>query len=128
MTVKYLGNIQKQNQQQSQQNVPNAEYGLNKYRAGFNQCFSEVTRFPGLESETKTKLLHHLSASMNKIVSHPQPHPQSPPLQPIYQSQGPKEDIRPVQVHILPNSLQVPNNRPVEISQVIPVSLKKGIF
>lgn len=59
---------------------------LGKYRAGFNECMNEVTRFlstcEGVNTEVRTRLLGHLSSCLGQIVAmnYQQPPPSSQPL------------------------------------------------
>lgn len=88
MTVKHLESLHKQQAAISTL--------TDKYRAGFSECASEVTRFPGLEPHTRKRLLQHLNNCLNS-----QP--------PMVASLGPNQDIQSriapsqnLQVHILP--------------------------
>lgn len=46
---------------------------LSKYRAGFNECMNEVTRFlstsEGVNAEVRSRLLNHLSSCMGQMMS-----------------------------------------------------------
>ena len=46
---------------------------MSKYRAGFNECMNEVTRFlstsEGVNAEVRSRLLGHLSSCMSQILS-----------------------------------------------------------
>lgn len=46
---------------------------LSKYRAGFNECMNEVTRFlstsEGVNTEVRSRLLSHLSSCMSQMMS-----------------------------------------------------------
>nr|XP_060622681.1 transcription factor HES-1 [Anolis sagrei ordinatus] len=69
---------------------------LGKYRAGFNECVNEVTRFlstcEGVNAEVRTRLLGHLAGCMSQISAirfpaasqqqQPQPLPSAPGSQP----------------------------------------------
>ncbi|CAG9860520.1 unnamed protein product [Phyllotreta striolata] len=80
MTVKHLQNLQRQ---QAVMSATTDSASLNKFRAGFSECASEVGRFPGLDPIVRRKLLQHLATCL---------------------SQGSKIHESPqVQVHILPN-------------------------
>lgn len=83
MTVKYLENLQRQQSALSQASDPNI---INKFKAGFSECANEVNRFPGLETQTKRRLLQHLSNCLSGVKS------EIPQLQPAMQ-----------QVNILPS-------------------------
>lgn len=46
---------------------------ISKYRAGFNECMNEVTRFlstsEGVNTEVRSRLLNHLSSCMGQMMS-----------------------------------------------------------
>lgn len=88
MTVKHLQNLQRQ--QQTMSNVTDPAV-MNKFRAGFTECATEVGRFPGLEPGVKRKLLQHLANCLSRTTK-PQEVPQ-------------------VQVHILPNPHRSPEQQ-----------------
>lgn len=88
MTVKHLQNLQRQ--QQTMSNVTDPAV-VNKFRAGFAECATEVGRFPGLEPIVKRKLLQHLANCLSR-TNKPQEVPQ-------------------VQVHILPNPHRSPEQQ-----------------
>ncbi|KAL0158262.1 hypothetical protein M9458_046338, partial [Cirrhinus mrigala] len=54
---------------------------LSKYRAGFNECMNEVTRFlstcEGVNTEVRSRLLNHLSGCLGQMMAmnYPQPAP-----------------------------------------------------
>ncbi|KAL3268419.1 hypothetical protein HHI36_007532 [Cryptolaemus montrouzieri] len=81
MTVKHLQNLQRQQIAMSAATDPAV---INKFRAGFSECATEVGRFPGLEPTVRRRLLQHLANCLN-------------------QNQKPQE-VAQVQVHILPNT------------------------
>ncbi|KAM6402522.1 transcription factor HES-4 isoform 2-T2 [Rhynochetos jubatus] len=64
---------------------------LGKYRAGFNECMNEVTRFlstcEGVNTDVRTRLLSHLSACLGQIVAMNYPPP--PSGQPAHLPQQP---------------------------------------
>ncbi|KAM9341922.1 hairy-related 9 isoform 2-T2 [Pholidichthys leucotaenia] len=69
MTVKHLRNLQR-----VQMSALSADASvLSKYRAGFNECMNEVTRFlstsEGVNSEVRSRLLSHLSSCMSQLMS-----------------------------------------------------------
>ncbi|KAJ8972568.1 hypothetical protein NQ317_017918, partial [Molorchus minor] len=81
MTVKHLQNLQRQQVAMSAVADPAV---INKFRAGFNECATEVGRFPGLDPIVKRRLLQYLANCLN---------------------QGSKsQEVPQVQVHILPNN------------------------
>lgn len=63
---------------------------LSKYRAGFNECMNEVTRFlstsEGVNAEVRSRLLNHLSGCMGQMIgmNYPQHGQQQPPSQPLH--------------------------------------------
>uniref|UniRef100_A0A8C5TKU1 Hes family bHLH transcription factor 4 n=1 Tax=Malurus cyaneus samueli TaxID=2593467 RepID=A0A8C5TKU1_9PASS len=95
MTVKHLRNLQRAQMTAALSADPTV---LGKYRAGFNECMNEVTRFlstcEGVNTDVRTRLLSHLSACLGQIVAmnyppprHRQPPP--PPAQPAHLAQQP---------------------------------------
>ncbi|XP_068189395.1 hairy-related 9 isoform X1 [Antennarius striatus] len=70
MTVKHLRNLQRV--QMSAALSADATV-LSKYRAGFNECMNEVTRFlstsEGVNTEVRSRLLNHLSSCMGQMMS-----------------------------------------------------------
>nr|XP_020474746.1 transcription factor HES-4-B-like isoform X2 [Monopterus albus] len=69
MTVKHLRNLQR-----VQMSALSADATvLSKYRAGFNECMNEVTRFlstsEGVNTEVRSRLLNHLSSCMSQMMS-----------------------------------------------------------
>ncbi|CAG07532.1 unnamed protein product, partial [Tetraodon nigroviridis] len=70
MTVKHLRNLQRV--QMSAALSADATV-LSKYRAGFNECMNEVTRFlstsEGVNAEVRSRLLNHLSSCMGQMMS-----------------------------------------------------------
>ncbi|TWW56540.1 hairy-related 9 isoform X2 [Takifugu rubripes] len=69
MTVKHLRNLQR-----VQMSALSADVTvLSKYRAGFNECMNEVTRFlstsEGVNTEVRSRLLSHLSSCMGQMMS-----------------------------------------------------------
>ncbi|XP_061590978.1 hairy-related 9 isoform X2 [Cololabis saira] len=89
MTVKHLRNLQR-----VQMSALSADATvLSKYRAGFNECMNEVTRFlstsEGVNAEVRSRLLNHLSSCMGQIMSMNYPQQQSPSQQAHLQGQQP---------------------------------------
>ncbi|XP_072282433.1 transcription factor HES-4 [Pyxicephalus adspersus] len=82
MTVKHLRNLQRVQMTAALSADPSV---LGKYRAGFNECMNEVTRFlstcEGVNTDVRTRLLGHLSSCLGQIVAmnYQQP-PSSQPL------------------------------------------------
>ncbi|NXX26433.1 HES1 factor, partial [Nicator chloris] len=92
MTVKHLRNLQRAQMTAALSADPTV---LGKYRAGFNECMNEVTRFlstcEGVNADVRTRLLSHLSACLGQIVAmnYPPPPPPPPPAQPAHLAQQP---------------------------------------
>ncbi|NXA94191.1 HES1 factor, partial [Melanocharis versteri] len=108
MTVKHLRNLQRAQMTEDRVEAPYRQPGsgpgaglsadptvLGKYRAGFNECMNEVTRFlstcEGVNADVRTRLLSHLSACLGQIVAmnYPPPPPPPPPAQPAHLAQQP---------------------------------------
>ncbi|NWV91879.1 HES1 factor, partial [Machaerirhynchus nigripectus] len=91
MTVKHLRNLQRAQMTAALSADPTV---LGKYRAGFNECMNEVTRFlstcEGVNTDVRTRLLSHLSACLGQIVAmnYPPP-PPPPPAPPAHLAQQP---------------------------------------
>nr|XP_047923717.1 LOW QUALITY PROTEIN: transcription factor HES-4 [Anser cygnoides] len=90
MTVKHLRNLQRAQMTAALSADPTV---LGKYRAGFNECMNEVTRFlstcEGVNADVRTRLLGHLSACLGQIVAmnYPPPPPPPPAGQPAHLAQ-----------------------------------------
>uniref|UniRef100_A0A3Q2D7R5 Hairy-related 9 n=1 Tax=Cyprinodon variegatus TaxID=28743 RepID=A0A3Q2D7R5_CYPVA len=86
MTVKHLRNLQRM--QMSAALSADATV-MSKYRAGFNECMNEVTRFlstsEGVNAEVRSRLLGHLSSCMGQMMS--VNYPQQAPSQPAHLAQ-----------------------------------------
>ncbi|XP_060930757.1 hairy-related 9 isoform X2 [Limanda limanda] len=85
MTVKHLRNMQR-----VQMSALSADATvLSKYRAGFNECTNEVTRFlstsEGVNTEVRSRLLNHLSSCMGQMMS--MTYPQQVPSQQAHLAQ-----------------------------------------
>ncbi|XP_061457594.1 transcription factor HES-4 isoform X2 [Rhineura floridana] len=80
MTVKHLRNLQRVQMTAALSADPTV---LGKYRAGFNECMNEVTRFlstcEGVNTEVRSRLLGHLSTCLGQIVAMNYPAPPPPP-------------------------------------------------
>lgn len=57
---------------------------LNKFRAGFSECVTEVSRFSGLDPTVRRRLLQHLTNCINQNQK--------------------SQEVAQVQLHILPNN------------------------
>ncbi|TSN03429.1 Transcription factor HES-4-B [Bagarius yarrelli] len=70
MTVKHLRNLQRV-QMTAAMTTDTAV--LSKYRAGFSECMSEVTRFlstcEGVNTEVRSRLLNHLSGCLGQMMA-----------------------------------------------------------
>ncbi|KAM8927936.1 transcription factor HES-4 isoform 2-T2 [Pelodytes ibericus] len=83
MTVKHLRNLQRVQITAALTADPSV---LGKYRAGFNECMNEVTRFlstcEGVNTDVRTRLLGHLSGCLSQIVA--MNYQQQPSNQPLH--------------------------------------------
>lgn len=77
MTVKHLESMQRHNVALS---AATESTVANKFKAGFTECTNEVSRFPGLESNVRNRLMQHLGTYFNKesVISSPKS-PSTPP-------------------------------------------------
>uniref|UniRef100_A0A3B1IZ39 Hairy-related 9 n=1 Tax=Astyanax mexicanus TaxID=7994 RepID=A0A3B1IZ39_ASTMX len=70
MTVKHLRNMQRV---QMTAAMSTDAAVMSKYRAGFNECVNEVTRFlstcEGVSTEVRSRLLGHLSACLAQVLA-----------------------------------------------------------
>jgi len=102
MTVKHLRNLQR-----AQMTALSADSTvLSKYRAGFNECMNEVTRFlstsEGVNTEVRSRLLNHLSGCMGQMIA--MNYPQQAASQPAHLSQ--------------PLHVQLPSTLPINSAQM----------
>lgn len=86
MTVKHLQSMQRQ---QAAISVVTDPTVVSKFRAGFSECASEVSRFPGLDPVVKRRLLQHLANCLNQGKQ---------------ETQQQQQHQQQVQVHILPTT------------------------
>ncbi|NXH40458.1 HES1 factor, partial [Dicaeum eximium] len=90
MTVKHLRNLQRAQMSAALSADPTV---LGKYRAGFNECMNEVTRFlstcEGVNADVRTRLLSHLSACLGQLVAMNFPPPPAQPAHLAQQQQQP---------------------------------------
>ncbi|XP_013395724.1 transcription factor HES-1 [Lingula anatina] len=86
MTVKHLRTVQRQQMTAAVANDPSV---LSKYRAGFNECAGEVSRYlrsiDGLEEDVRLRLLNHLATCTQRVNQQnenvpPPPKACSPPM------------------------------------------------
>ncbi|XP_056124064.1 hairy-related 9 [Rhinichthys klamathensis goyatoka] len=89
MTVKHLRNLQRVQMTAALSADTNV---LGKYRAGFNECMNEVTRFlstcEGVNTEVRSRLLNHLSGCLGQMMAmnygQPAPSQQAHLAQPLH--------------------------------------------
>ncbi|KAJ8676149.1 hypothetical protein QAD02_011935 [Eretmocerus hayati] len=106
MTVKHLESMQRQQVALASATDPTV---LNKFRAGFTECASEVGKFPGLEASTKRRLMAHLASCLSSAdgtVTHHTTTNQS--------AQSAQQTTTQLQVHILP---QVDSSSTIQVQQ-----------
>lgn len=111
MTVKHLESLQRQQVALASATDPNV---LNKFRAGFTECASEVGRFPGLEASVKRRLMAHLATCLG-AADGAGAGPQAGGQQSLQSAQTTTTQL---QVHILPQ---------VDASSTIQVQQSNGI-
>ncbi|XP_055535432.1 protein hairy [Wyeomyia smithii] len=111
MAVKHLQNLQRQQNAMSQATDPNV---MNKFKAGFNECFQEVSRFPDMDPMTRRRLVAHLNNCINGV-----------------KADFPKPRQPSVQVHILPSPPSSPEQDHLSQShpsQINAVQTGNGVF
>ncbi|NXR38135.1 HES1 factor, partial [Zosterops hypoxanthus] len=107
MTVKHLRNLQRAQMTAALSADPTV---LGKYRAGFNECMNEVTRFlstcEGVNADVRTRLLSHLSACLGQMVAmnYPPGPPPPPPAQPAHLAQHQHQQQQQQQVALPPGT------------------------
>lgn len=111
LTVKHLENLQRQQLAMSLATDPNV---LNKFRAGYAECASEVNKFPGLDASVKRRLLAHLTSCLSTTETSAN-NAQTTTQQPVQ----PAPPTTQLQVHILPQ---------VDTTPRIQVQQSNGIF
>ena len=90
---------------------------IGKYRAGYNECANEVSRYlsavEGMDADTRCRLLSHLAGCMPAEQKPQQqaPQPSQPLTQPIQ-----------VQIPIIPNVLSVSSNGSVQTPTLLTAS------
>lgn len=99
MTVKHLRNLQRAQMSAALSSDPTV---LGKYRAGFNECMNEVTRFlstcEGVTADVRARLLSHLSACLGQMVAMNFPPPPPPPPAAAPCKLSPAEALSPAKV------------------------------
>lgn len=113
LTVKHLENLQRQQVALAAATDPSI---LNKFRAGYTECASEVGRFPGLDASVKRRLMSHLATCLGPVETG------NGNGQTTTTTQQPVQPALPttqLQVHILPQ---------VDATSRIQVQQSNGIF
>ncbi|XP_071555415.1 protein hairy [Temnothorax nylanderi] len=64
LTVKHLETLQRQQVAMAAAADPSI---LNKFRAGYTECASEVGKFPGLEASVRRRLMSHLASCLGPV-------------------------------------------------------------
>lgn len=64
LTVKHLETLQRQQVAMAAAADPTV---LNKFRAGYTECASEVGKFPGLEASVRRRLMAHLASCLGPV-------------------------------------------------------------
>ncbi|XP_033642402.1 transcription factor HES-1-like [Asterias rubens] len=118
MTVKYLRNMQRQHMSAAMTNDPNL---LNRYRLGYSECISEVSRFLNNGSETpnvevQTNLIGHLANCCS-----PQGTPAKQQQQQPQQAQSPPQQ----QQVTYAQSQTAPQNVPAAIAAAVTQSAQQ---
>ncbi|XP_064642532.1 transcription factor HES-4-B-like [Lineus longissimus] len=138
MTVKHLKAMHRQQMSVAMANDPSV---VSKYRAGFNECAKEVTRYlntiSGVEPEVRAHLLGHLanclqgqSVHQQQSMTHQSMQPlriQIPPVS-MGQQQQPRELLQPATAVSSPSTFLVPSPDLSKIGtvQLIPGALPSG--
>ncbi|XP_023651607.2 transcription factor HES-4-B-like isoform X2 [Paramormyrops kingsleyae] len=112
MTVKHLRNLHRVQMTALTGDITT----LSKYRAGFNECMNEVSRFlstcDGVNTEVKSRLLNHLSSCLGQMIAMGYPQP------------APAQQTR----HVQPLNVQLPSTLPVSgVSVSCKLSPAEGI-
>lgn len=110
MTVKHLETLQRQQVALAAATDPNV---LNKFRAGFTECAGEVSKFPGLDTTVRRRLMSHLASCLGAADT---ANANGQATQQTVQSTPPTAQL---QVHILPQ---------VDATPRIQVQQSNGIF
>lgn len=108
MTVKHLETLQRQQNALTQATDPTV---LNKFRAGFTECATEVGRFAGLDASLKRRLMSHLMSCLSTTDSNGQQSVTTNNQQTVQSAQTTSTQL---QVHILP---QVDGTQTVQVQQ-----------
>ena len=135
MTVKHLESLQRQQVAMASATDPSV---LNKFRAGFTECASEVSRFSGLEAGVKRRLLAHLASCLTNDTANAASQTTTPATTVTPQSvQSAQTTTTQLQVHILPQvdstQIQVQQSNGIlymnangTLLQLVPTRLSNG--
>ncbi|KMQ97327.1 protein hairy-like protein [Lasius niger] len=111
LTVKHLESLQRQQLAMAAATDPSI---LNKFRAGYTECATEVSKFPGLDASVKRRLMAHLASCLGPTETNTN-NGQTTTQQPVQ----PAPPTTQLQVHILPQ---------VDATPRIQVQQSNGIF
>ncbi|XP_011868668.1 PREDICTED: protein hairy [Vollenhovia emeryi] len=96
LTVKHLETLQRQQVAMAAAADPTV---LNKFRAGYTECASEVGKFPGLDASVKRRLMSHLATCLGPVdASNANGQTTTATQQPVQ----PAPPTTQLQVHIVP--------------------------
>lgn len=113
LTVKHLETLQRQQVAMAAAADPTV---LNKFRAGYTECASEVGKFPGLDASVRRRLMAHLASCLGPVdASNANGQTTTATQQPVQ----PAPPTTQLQVHILPQLDATPR---------IQVQQSNGIF
>lgn len=113
LTVKHLETLQRQQIAMAAAADPTV---LNKFRAGYTECASEVGKFPGLDASVRRRLLAHLATCLSPVDASNANGQTTAATQQAVQPAPPTTQL---QVHILPQLDATPR---------IQVQQSNGIF
>ncbi|XP_011632664.1 protein hairy [Pogonomyrmex barbatus] len=112
LTVKHLETLQRQQIAMAAAADPTI---LNKFRAGYTECASEVGKFPGLDASVRRRLMSHLASCLGSVDANNANGQTTATQQPVQ----PAPPTTQLQVHILPQ---------VDATPRIQVQQSNGIF
>lgn len=113
LTVKHLETLQRQQVAMAAAADPTV---LNKFRAGYTECASEVGKFPGLDASVRRRLMAHLASCLSPVdANNANGQTTTATQQPVQ----PAPQTTQLQVHILPQLDATPR---------IQVQQSNGIF
>lgn len=113
LTVKHLETLQRQQVAMAAAADPTV---LNKFRAGYTECASEVGKFPGLDASVRRRLMAHLATCLSPVDANNANGQTTTATQQAVQPAPPTTQL---QVHILPQLDATPR---------IQVQQSNGIF